>query len=351
MSVTGDLARELTVAPVGVALLDLLEIEHRDDVVWFETPDRSDPDAVDAAIASVATMSFGDLVHRLVSGATRVGGPWVSGASRRLERAYRLAPARATIATAVADAFGSSMRADLPFDAQQWWSSAGAPDAVESRFDRPLGVYCCGEFTWNALWTVSSPPAEVHDDLIDVWELFPGPISRWELPVTDGARVLEVHDPLDWAQLVTRYPRMVTNAHTGWELPGRNQDRAEVHGLVLASGGAAARSDVQVAMPDWRRVAEAYDGIHLSWAGMLACEGRVVDLPELGPNVVSMLRYWGSERTLWLDPVFGHPAPLPAAVLSGRVNGDLGIDATDATRGERDRRTLAALVGRDLFDP
>ena len=51
-----------------------------------------------------------------------------------------------------------------------------------------------------------------------------------------------------------------------------------------------------------------YDGIHLSWAGFITGEGRVVDL---GDGDVTMLRYWFSERTLWLGDVFGEPLSAP----------------------------------------
>ena len=55
----------------------------------------------------------------------------------------------------------------------------------------------------------------------------------------------------------------------------------------------------------WRRL----DGIHLTWAGFLTTEG-FVDVDDAG--TVSLLRYWLSERTLWLHDVFGEPtSPLP----------------------------------------
>lgn len=78
-------------------------------------------------------------------------------------------------------------------------------------------VYCCGEFTWNSLWTVTEPPPEVHDDLINVWEMFPGPISRWRVPILPTACIYEVHTAKGWAQLVGRYPRLSGRPHHGWE--------------------------------------------------------------------------------------------------------------------------------------
>ena len=69
-------------------------------------------------------------------------------------------------------------------------------------FTGQRGDYCCGVFTFNSVRTVSAPPNQVHDDLVDVWEVFPGPISRWQLPVLSDARIYQVHRPSDWANLV-----------------------------------------------------------------------------------------------------------------------------------------------------
>jgi hypothetical protein len=345
-----DLIDEVLAAPVGVSLLEALEASCRTDVRWFEVIETSDPDAVDRAADFVTSMSFGELVRDMVAGAERIGGPWIANAPRRLVRAYMLAPARAPIAAAVAARLAPTLRSDLDRGPQQWWNTAVVLDD-----DRPVlasgrrSVYCCGEFTWNSLWTVTEPAPEVHDDLVDVWELFPGPVSRWRIPIEPTARIYEVHTAQDWARLVVRYPRLTGRAHGGWELPGPNQDLLEAQQLQLVSAGAAARVGVRVAMPDWERVADDFDGVHVSWSGKLTCEGRVIDVAELGDDVVTMLRYWGSERTLWLNDVFGVPEPLDAPELSGRINGDLGINADDADRRAHDTRTLAALVGRDLF--
>jgi hypothetical protein len=101
--------------------------------------------------------------------------------------------------------------------------------------------------------TVSAPPSEAHGDLIEVWELWPEPISRWRLPIFANARVFDVHGPKDWARLVATYPHTPTRPHSRWELPGPNQHLAEeVRDVEIASAGSAARNDVQVAMPNCR---------------------------------------------------------------------------------------------------
>lgn len=97
-------------------------------------------------------------------------------------------------------------------------------------------------------------------------------------------------------------------------------------------------------LPDWDGVAADFDGVHLSWAGFLTSEGYISDLSDGG---VTMLRYWGSERTLWLHDVFGEPQPLAAPALTGRVGGGVGIDASnDAERQASDRSALERLLGR-----
>ena len=85
---------EVLASPGGVALLDALEAEQREDLGLFEVIEESNPGAVDRAAENVASMSFGDLVHHLAAGAERVGGPWLGDAPRRFVRAYRLARGR-----------------------------------------------------------------------------------------------------------------------------------------------------------------------------------------------------------------------------------------------------------------
>jgi len=344
MSVVG-FASEIVCSPAGVALLEGLEVAHRRDLSLFESPTNVDSEAVGAAVDSVETMSLGALLHRLVHSADRVAGPWVSGAPRRVAVAFELAPARVEIARAVATRFEEILHSPIQRTDQEWWLSNQGRE-TEPAFTGQRRIYCCGEFTWDAVWTVSSPPSHIHDDLINVWEMFPGPISRWRVPIGPSARVYEVHAPSDWARLVTRYPHLPDRAHSGWELPGPNQDRTATQEVEQKSSGAAARREVIVAMPDWQRIAEDYDGVHLSWAGMLTCEGHVIDTPELGAEVVSMVRYWSSERTLWLNDVLEMPEPLSAPLLSGRINGDTGINANDPARLPVDADFINARLGR-----
>ena len=63
-----------------------------------------------------------------------------------------------------------------------------------------------------------------------------------------------------------------------------------------------------------------------------------------------MLRYWRSERTLWLHDVFGDPEPLGALWIDpdDRREDPIVVDVTaDAVRQAADVRHLRLLLGRD----
>lgn len=195
---------------------------------------------------------------------------------------------------------------------------------------------------------MTDPPDVAHEQLVDAWELEGSPISRWRLPVLPEARVLEVHRPSDWARLVMEHPREAATHQESWELPGRNQRRFELCALTAVPNQRAARTTMRRHLvPDWRSVADHYDGVHLSWAGFITAEGCITDLAD---GDVTMLRYWFSERTHWLADVFGEPEPASAPVLPTRLAqraSDWPVDVrSDAERQRRDALALRGMLGR-----
>jgi hypothetical protein len=170
-------------------------------------------------------------------------------------------------------------------------------------------------------------------------------VSRWRLPVRPGARIAEIHRPQDWVALVTAYPAPAQAGQECWELPGPNQDPCELAELISLPQQRAARTSIRRHLvPDWGLVAANYDGVHLSWAGFLTTEGCVSDLDD---GDVAMLRYWSSERTLWLADTFGEPEPLDAPHLDPDGTSVSGVDVrTDGTRRRRDETMLTAQLGR-----
>ncbi len=341
------LVEELLAAPVGVAVLARLEADHRPDLAWFEAPDDSDHEAVQRVAAWVRSKSFGELMALTLYAAESLAGPWVPGAPASLARCFRVAGQRRPIAEAIVSEHLRPLDAPCDLEAQQWWLGDEVADARPPRrlfmaFDH---VYGNGEFTWAGLRTVTDPPAELHAELVSAWELYPGPISRWRLPVRAGARVWEIRSVRDWARLVETYPRTAMAPHQGWELPGPNQHLGELRELLAVPGQSAAR--VRTGghlLPDWAAVAEEWDGIHLTWAGFLTSEGRVWDL---GGDAVTMLRYWASEQTLWLADVFGEPEPTAAPMLGAETDSDRGIDVrTQLDRRQQDFAFITAQLGR-----
>lgn len=341
-----DFVNDFLASPIGVATLAAAEASVRDDAAWFDAPVDSDRGAVRRSAASVAAMAPGEVLDLVLDAAARLAGPWTPGAPASLAVAYEFAAARRVVAETIADEFGELLHLPAALARQEWWHS---DRTFEPPYDRKFvdfsRVYGNGEFPWAGLWTVTDPPPGIHDRLIDAWELFPGPISRWRLPARDDAKIWRIDCPQDWVDLVDRYPREAPGPHSGWELPGPNQHVGDIEHLLATPGQHAARAVVTGhVLPDWGRVRRDYDGVHLTWAGFITTEGRVV---ELSDGSVTMLRYWASERTLWLDDVFVEPEPLSSPDLSGRVNGDLGVSAhDDSSRQRRDLKVLTSLLGR-----
>jgi hypothetical protein len=331
-------------APVGVGLLAALEGADRGDVVWSTDMPRGTARAtVDAAVAAVSAMTWGRFLCAAVETALSRVGPWMSDAPANLAAAYRDAAARRPIAEAIAARFGPALHAPLDARVQQWWHS-GSPEVewfLRPRFRRLDEVYGAGQFTFGGLWTVSDPPAAVHRALISSWELEPDPASRWALPIERPVHVWEIHHPADWTRLVATYPA-AGGSYDGWELPGVNQHRGHVEALLAVEGQHGVRISGRQLVPDWAAVAADYDGVHLSWAGFLTAEGYVSDLAG---GDVTMLRYWFSERTLWLRDAFGDPIPLDAP-SSGIPDVEIGVDVRhDATRRHQDLTVLRSQRG------
>jgi hypothetical protein len=304
-------------SPLGVSWLAVLEARSSNDRGWSSTSPVADPSSVSAAVDRVGEMSFGSLVAAAVFAGVVESGPWMGDAPAKIAAAYREADRRVPIVEAVAERFGDRLHAPLDPDRQQWFSD-GSPwlESSAPRFGSLGEVYGAGEFPIAGLWTATDPPPEATVEMVGAWEYETGPISRWKLPVRPAARVFEIHRPTDWARLTTAHPRPA-DPHPGWELPGVNQHHNEIAPLLDCAGQRAARGSVRRHLvPDWLSVSNRYDGIHLSWAGFITSEGCVVDL---GDGDVTMLRYWFSERTLWLADVFGEPtsAPDPEINLAG----------------------------------
>lgn len=96
--------------------------------------------------------------------------------------------------------------------------------------------------------------------------------------VNASARVFEVTGPERWAELCARFPLDATFSRRGdWEQ--------------------ATARDGRWLIPDWPRVAEEYDGVHVSVLGYLSTAGRAV---PVGDGWASVLAGWNPDETYWL---------------------------------------------------
>lgn len=338
---------DLLAAPVGVALLDGMEKAQREGFPPNALED-SKPEAVNRARDRVESMTVGELLRTALHAANHIAGPWNPSAASSLAFAYQLASERLSIAEGICERFGARLEEGIDLSAQECWLSyiPGGDYWEEAAFRDFTDVYGNGEFTWDGFWTVTTPPPETNDELVEAWEMFDRPITRWLLPVDEGVRLWPIDRPSDWVDLVESYPLVGSVCHHRWELPGPNQDQKDTESLSAVESQHALRRQIsRYVLPDWTAVARDFDGVHLSWAGFLTTEGFVSDLPSGG---VTMLRYWSSERSLWLRDVFGEPGPLDAPELSGQSLGAIGQEAIsgDENRRFQDLVLMSRRLGR-----
>jgi hypothetical protein len=131
----------------------------------------------------------------------------------------------------------------------------------------------------HALWT-----STLGRDLVSPWLEHPENFRQvnriWRLTVTPGVRVAEIHSAADWWRLTTS---------------NRGQEPGHVFNVRAQNAGPFARMD-----PNWTRIAEDWDGVHLSIGGYLTAE----DVTYEKDGVTTELRGWNMESTVWLRWVF-----------------------------------------------
>ena len=102
----------------------------------------------------------------------------------------------------------------------------------------------------------------IYLDINEGSSLFPEPWYTWWLKVRDGVAIREIASAADWVALIESYP--------------------------AASG--------EFMYPDWKRIADDYDGVHMMLGAVVAIEG----IPFPAQNGVTAPAFWGVESTFWL---------------------------------------------------
>lgn len=102
-----------------------------------------------------------------------------------------------------------------------------------------------------------------------------------QLMVPAGALIFEIDSPADWAQLCREHPVTVTASkrHDWYRTTGRTGPWV---------------------MPDWSRLQEKYDAVHLTVGGYLATAGVAILVDD---GCASVVAGWDPDATLWLADV------------------------------------------------
>ncbi|GHD04793.1 hypothetical protein [Zhihengliuella salsuginis] len=208
-------------------------------------------------------------------------------------------------------------------DKLERWRRRTDDDVRRARSDRPGDVTALHGGEWwvpptmvGLLATTPLPGADALEPgadlgmplllqgIEDSFDLKAGTVRFFDLEPGVAPRVYEVDSTTAWARLVAAFPLDVT--------PARRHEYYQVTGL-----------DVAWFMPDWQRVAEEYDAVHVTVGGYLTTATRAIRLdPALAPDAHTMLAGWNPDQAYWLA------APLGEA---GRYD----VELVDSGSGDR----------------
>jgi len=232
----------------------------------------------------------------LASTALRDLNPWTGEAAADRARAIALVqPLRDLVTAVVTDPRNTWWSAPLDRGAQllltgqddpqrdpmHLQTPAGPIDAWETYAQKPLRSIA----TSTELPVAPDEPIRsgAHAELscgISDWDAV-YPVHQVRLQVSSMARVYEVNSAADWHRLVQRYGDPATH-------PGSDDNLRDAAGI---DNGPA---------PTWSTVADDYDGVHLTLAGLLT--GLYV--PHTTEKASTTLWAWNWESTHWLRSVF-----------------------------------------------
>ena len=144
------------------------------------------------------------------------------------------------------------------------------------------------------------------------------PVRSWRLRADAAARVYEIRGPLDWHRLCARYPAQ--GLLDASDEPGVIQNE-NVYPLLRVEGEARYATAIdRLLAPNWAAVAADWDGVHMTFDGLLTC-----DKARVAAAGWSMNRFWDLEQTLWLKWAFGEPQRLPDHERAAHLPIDLGF--------------------------
>lgn len=158
------------------------------------------------------------------------------------------------------------------------WSQELREEEKQASHDRPSdpSANFSGSW-WSVPWQLRTTRAHAIDALQYVEDSL-----GWEvatvIPVRGTGRILEVASADDWAELCREFPTDVTASrrHDWFRVTGR--------------GG-------RWVIPDWERVAERWDAVHLTTLGYLSAATRLIEVDDERATVIGG---WAPDSTVWL---------------------------------------------------
>lgn len=172
------------------------------------------------------------------------------------------------------------------------WRLGVIAEELSSATDRPSDPTANFSGTW---W--SRPPSGLASSTRSLGSH--GPVGLWlvedgfgeaeasigQLRPPAGARILEIDSPEAWAQLCRGHSMEVT--------------ASKRHDWYRATGRIGSW-----VMPDWSRLQEKYDGVHLTMGGYLATAGVAIPVDD---NHSTVLAGWDPDATYWFRDVASDP--------------------------------------------
>lgn len=308
---SSDSSEEILASPAGAAGVLAVESAARSDL--SPTADGSasgspgDPDA--AVIQWVDQAPVSHLKFLLMRGAAMIAGRW-NYSFPLLAQALEVTDLRRAVADGIIRRLEPELAAPLRLESQYLWLDDTTPGAEISFAPQARVEWCTAPK--GGLFTATGDHPHVAAAQVQSWDYMTESLTCWRVEASETVRTFEIRSSADWVALLTEYPSERTrHPNSSWEIPGPNaQDVSE---LLGPNSHVAARNEMSAFVePDWSVLRRDVDAVHLTWGGFFTCEGRVAELPG---GRIGMLRGWGSERTLWLNPVLTAYGPVDCAGL------------------------------------
>lgn len=162
------------------------------------------------------------------------------------------------------------------------WAAAARDEEETAARERPADPTAnWGGSWWSVPWRMPTTTGETPDGVPVKLPLVEDPFG-WEravaVPVRGAGTVLEIRSAADWTALCERFPFEVTASRR--------------HDWYRATGHAGTWI-----IPEWSKVAEVYDGIHLSVWAYLTASGKALPLAD---GRATMIAGFEPDATAWL---------------------------------------------------